>query len=758
MLSAIDVWLRPSSGRFNPWFLISCAFLLVVVGSCELALAQSGTQATRPKIGLAVGGGGARGAAHIGVLKVLEELRIPVDYVAGTSMGAIVGGLYASGHSPEEIEQILESIDWDRVVSDRPPRQALTFRRKQEDFELLVKFEAGFREGKFRLPEALISGAALDSTLRWYALRARNITDFDKLAIPFRAVAADLETGEMVALDHGNLGVAMRASSSIPGVFAPVEVDGRELVDGGIVRNLPVDVVRGMGADIVIVVDVGTLLQDVEETANFLGVTRQILRMQTRKNADEQIKQLRDGDVLIQPELGDIASMEFARAGEAVSHGEIAARKAATALARYTVSEADYRAFVERQRVEMPEPPRLAYIQINSDSRVDQQVIKRRLKMRPGDVLDRQALQDDLERVYGMGYFEYVSFELVEGLVKDEERMGLIIEARTKSWGPSFLRAGLNLEDNLEGNNRYNLGLDFTATQLNRRGAEWKTLLSLGNLRGIRSEFYQPVDFSGRWFVAPRIQFRRDLSDIFLNGDKVAEVDTRERSVGFDVGLNLGRTCCEARLGVERGDIKADVEVGAFIPSSIDSDLGGYTGTFLYDMVDGVAFPRHGSFGALRFFLARDNVGSDLEYDKSEVSWLTAGSFGEHTLLGGFSYGSSGSSTLPIFDQFTMGGFLNLSGLQPNELRGQYRGQLTLIYYRQIKRSLLGNALYVGGSLEAGNVWQQRDDIFDDNIGAGSLFLGADTTFGPLYLAYGIAEGGRDTFYLFLGQGFRRRF
>ncbi|MFQ5983461.1 MAG: patatin-like phospholipase family protein, partial [Woeseiaceae bacterium] len=577
----------------------------------------------------------------------------------------------------------------------------------------------------------------------WYALRARHITDFNKLAIPSRAVTADLESGEMVVMERGNLGVAMRASSSIAGVFTPVQAEGRFLVDGGIVRNLPIDVVRGMGADIVIAVDVGTPLR--VESGGLVGAAGQVLLMTTRRNADEQIKQLRDKDVLIQAALDDIGAMQFSRAAEAALIGEVAARRRASALARYRVSKDQYRAFIQTQRVAAPSPPQVDYIQIDNDSPVNPDAIKARMELKPGDVLDKQSLERDLERIYGTGDFEYVSFLLVE----DEDLIGLIVETRGKSWGPNYLRFGLNLEDDFDGNNQFNIIADFTKRPVNRLGAEWKNQLSMGEFRGIRSEFYQPLAASGRWFVAPQLE-------IVESGDDLGQVETRTRTAIVDLGVNLGKTCCELRVGVVASDIDSSAEIGFLQPPIIEGDLGAYQVGFTYDLLDNIAFPRHGSIVGLGGFYARTDVNdSDFEYDRTRLDWAMAGSIRRHTLIGFASLGSSGTSTLPPFAEFALGGFLNLSGLKPNELRGQYFGVLRFIYYFRLKRLALGHALYLGGSLEAGNVWDNRDDIFDDNITAGSAFFGADTIVGPLYLAYGLAEDDRDAFYLVLGRLFR---
>src|SRR6202522_2125080 len=258
----------------------------------------------RPRICLVLSGGGARGMAHIGVLKILEELKVPIECIAGTSMGAIVGGLYASGMTAEQIDSTMRPVDWQEAFRDAPPRLALAFRRKQDDRNFLVKLPLGLKHGKILLPKGFIQGQKLQETLRQLTLPFSNSTDFDLLPTPFRAVATDLETGNAVIMDKGDLSIAMRASSSAPGVFPPVDHEGRLLVDGGVAENLPVSVARAMHADILIVSDVSYPLQPRAALDSALSITNQMLAILVRKDSDRQRASLGSRDVLIQPDLG----------------------------------------------------------------------------------------------------------------------------------------------------------------------------------------------------------------------------------------------------------------------------------------------------------------------------------------------------------------------------------------------------------------------------------------------------------------------
>jgi len=315
----------------NSFFLLLIFFSLAWWGSPGDALSAELEQPKRPKIGVVFGGGGAKGAAHIGVLKVLEEQKIPVDYIAGTSMGAIVGALYASGLSAAELEKVITSIDWKDVFSGNPNRQDIDYRRKREDYEHLTGLSVGIRDGKVVTPKGLIKDQKVNVLFETLMLHTSDIDDFDKLPIPYRAVAADLETGEMIVLKGGRLADAARASMSVPGAFPPIEMNGRLMIDGGIVRNLPIDIVREMGADIIICIDVDKPLETRKELGGSLSIMNQMIDIMMKKNVREQVKTLGPQDVYINPVLGEFGSADFAKAAEIARLGRKLHGKRSTA-------------------------------------------------------------------------------------------------------------------------------------------------------------------------------------------------------------------------------------------------------------------------------------------------------------------------------------------------------------------------------------------------------------------------------------------
>lgn len=726
------------------------SIIIVLVVFCVLpASLASAVEQKRPKIGLALGGGGAKGAAHIGVLKVLEELKIPIDCIAGTSMGAIVGSLYASGMSPAEIEEVLTTVDWDELFTDNPPRKDIDFRRKQEDLTYLSKISLGIKGGKVLLPKSLMAGQKIGVFFQTLMLPVAGITDFDKLPIPYRAVAADLETGEMVVIGSGSLADAARASMSVPGVFPPAEVNGRYLTDGGIVRNLPVDVVREMCADIVIAVDVGKPLPKRDELTNPIALMNQMIDIMIKQNVQEQIEGLGEKDVFIRPELGTITSSDFKRGKEVSEKGEKAARLKENELKRYAVSEEEYAVFLTKHTQKDISTITVGSVKVEGLDRVSPGAVASRLKIKPGDKLDAKTLRDAVGLIYGMGDFERVDLH-----VKPRgDAYDITLSPKEKSWGPNYLRAGLNLETDFDGESKYNIGVDYTVRWINRLGAEWKNQLQIGSTTGIYSEFYQPVVPSRLFFVAPHIKWIQDDVDVYQGNDIIAEYQLRTFEGGIDLGIQPW-SYGEVRIGYIGGILKPKLKKGTLDISDDRINEGAFTARIIADQFDNVNFPHEGYFGWVTLYSSLKDIGADDNYNKIEVSFLKAFTYKKCTILASVNFGSYLGKEIPYYDEFTLGGFLNFSGLHQDQLRGQRVGLGRIVTYWNASQSLLGS-FYLGGSLETGNVWDKGENIEFRNLRmAGSVFIGYDTPLGPFYLGFGHADGGNNALYLYLGRTF----
>ena len=698
-----------------------------------------------------LGGGGARGAAHVGVLKELERQRIPVDVIAGTSMGAIVGGLYASGVSAAELEELVGSLDWAGVLSDEPRREDLSFRRKQDDTRFPIDFELGVRGSDLVLPKGVIQGQKLDLLLRELTMHTAHIDDFDDLPIRFRAIASDIERGEAYIMSDGDLARSIRASMSVPGVFAPVLIDNRLLVDGGLIGNLPVDVMQRLGVDVIIAVDVEFPLYRREELESALTISEQMLTILIRKETLRQVDRLGERDVMIRPELGIYASTNFGDIVETIEPGAAATRAQSEKLQVIAVDQATYDAYQVRRTAPLQKEPRLAFVRVVHDGKLAPAVLESRLSIKAGDPIDPQVLAANANRLYGLQLYEHVGYRLVE----ENGRTGVEYRATTKSWGPNFLQFGVSLEDDFEGSTGFNVEARMTRAGLNRLGAEWRTDLRLGTDPRLFTEFYQPLSFDSRWFFAPRVEMAQSNLNVFAFDQTIARLRISEAETGLDFGRELG-TFGEFRIGAFRGLGEARVKVGDPALPNIDFDTGGAFAALRFDTLDDAQFPRSGVRADLRWTLSRPGFGADNDFDTVAAEMTSSWSKGKNTLQLGLDYATTLESDNTVQDFFPLGGFLRLSGLERGEISGPHAALAKLVYYRRVGDTtggILDAPIYLGVSAEAGNVWQSRSDIsVDTMIFNGSIFAGIDTFIGPVYLAAGFAEQGQRNVYLFIGE------
>lgn len=706
--------------------------------------------APRPRIGLALAGGGARGGALVGVLQVLEELRVPVDYVAGTSIGSIVGGLYAIGMPPERMAEELRTIDWEDALSDDPARKDRDYRRKEDDPLYLIGVELGLSKGKLVVPTGLVAGQKLGWHLRRLTWPASSVKEFDRLPIPYRAVAADIETGEAVVLGKGDLARALRASMAIPGFFSAVEWEGRLLVDGGVARNLPIDVVRKMGAQVVVAVDISTPLAKREDIKGFLGVLGQTTGFLTRLNVEQQIGSLRGRDVLVAPDLEGIATLGFPQFGEAIERGVVAGRAAAERLRELAVSEEEYAAWkAARPPLFSDEAPEIAELRVETGGRVDTDVVDHRVRVRPGR-LDWDALYASLQEVYALGDYETVDF-LVDG---PADRRVLTIAPRPAAAAPVRVRTGLTFGTEFSSESMFGLMVGVDRTRLNRLRGDWKTRLEVGRRTAISTELYQPLDTRQRLFLAPGVGWERVPRDIFAGDVVFARYFDRRAWARLDAGYAFG-PLGEVRLGFLRDTNRFTEEIGSPVLGDAKGDRAGGVLLARFDQLDNVRIPRSGWAGRAEVGVYGKVLGGEDEYNKVSASALGARSFGEWTVHGGFeAAGPFGGTRVPYYDLSWLGGFTRLSGLRSGQLYGQYLGLLRGgARYRVSKLpSLVGSGVFVGATLEAGNTWFRSEDVgFSSLVWAGSLYGAADTILGPLYLGWGVAERGNNTFFLSLG-------
>ena len=702
-------------------------------------------------------GGGARGAAHVGVLKVLEEMHVPIDAIAGTSMGAVVGGLYASGMSAAQIERQFASVDWTDAFRDRPQRLDLNFRRKREDRQYPVQFPLGFRDGRFQLPSGLIQGQKLTQILRELTLPVAGITDFDHLPTPFRAVATDLETGEAVVIDRGDLVTALRASVSAPGIFAPVEREGRLLVDGGIAENLPVDIARAMNVDILIVVDVGFPLSTRDQLQSVASVSNQILTIMIRRESEKQRALLRPGDLLISPALERTSSFDFSKLSKSVVVGETAGRAAVEQLQRLAVTGEQYERYVASRRPAATTPS-VGFVRVDAASQAYAAPVQALFGDLRGKPLDTGELHNRINRYYGQGVLGTLDYRLEAESPESVPGAGLTFSAHRNSWGPNYLRFALRLQDDFNGNSTYDAAARIIFTELNSLGAELTWDGQIGVNPRLGTELYLPFSLHQRWFVAPHALFQiRNVPEV-VNEEPVGELRVRSLRFGADIGRALNNSG-EIRFGLERETGSSIERFGAEQAPRESFSTNEYFARYSLDRLDSVSFPRRGAALALEWRGQLGDQANNSASDSLRFDWRTAHSWGRNTAIFWTSAGTLIDPELASArSYFPLGGFLHLSGLPADTLTGPQVAIARLIYMRKLGnggQGFLNLPLYAGASFEVGNTWQTRSDIdFSSARKDFSAFLGVDTFLGPVYFALGYDAEGSSALYLSVGRGY----
>ena len=700
------------------------------------------------KLGVVLSGGGARGMAHVGVLKRLEELRIPIDYITGTSMGGIVAGLYASGMSASEIEKVMIETDWLAVFNDDTSRKNRSIPRKEDDAFYPIKASVGFNRFSFTFPKGIIEGQKISLLIRQLITPAAYIDDFDQFEIPLRIVATNIEDGEQVVLKGGNIADAIKASMSIPGVFSPVEFDGKLLVDGGLSNNLPVNVARKQGAERIIAIDVSTPLLSKEKLESVLDISGQLTGLQVQQNTLRSIQLLNQSDFLIAPDLKAFSSADFLSASDIIRQGYLSVANRVEELKQYSISADEYQAY--RKRLSQQRKPKIHIesIRIENNSPMSEHVIREYLGLNEGDDLKEADIRRAIDRLYGLGYFDLVTYD-----IEYKDRTTLVVSVYEKSWGPNYLNFGLLIRGSgFTNNNALNLRVGHTQTLMNRLGGEWENIIQIGSEPQFVSHFYQPLDYGLRYFIQPEISYRTKNYFLYNNGEREAQYQSRKAEINLAAGREFeewGRV--SFRAGHFSG--RSVNVIGSVVGDNSDFTEDYIGAHFRLDRLNNIHFPTQGSFGLINYTEYFAEQAND-DYTQIEALYLQTVDFNRNTLIARLKLNYSIDDIAPFHSQYRAGGFLNMSGFSYDELIGKSYGHAMLVYL--YKASIIPLfPVYLGASAEAGNMWQKKSDIsIDNSLLAGSLFLGVDSVAGPFYLAAGYAEGGHKAVYLNFGYSF----
>lgn len=734
-----------------------------------LAVSSTGWAAEREQIGLVLSGGGAKGAAHIGVLEVLEANRIPVDMITGTSMGAYVGGMYATGLTAQEVKQKTLAANWQSGYVDRATRNELVLRRKQQNDNFQLHTDLGVTpQGEFRVKPGAFQGQGMAILLRGLTNNLPVLSSFDDLVIPYRSVATDIAKVEPVVIDSGNLATAMQASMTVPGALTPIEWQGHRLVDGGVVNNMPVDIAQQMGADVIIAVDLRDPLMEDDKLGSALTIISQLTTFMTNSSADRQKALMSEDDIYLQPALTFMTAPDFDKMTRAYLAGRKVATDALPQLLPHQLSEADYAEYVRRKQDRRSQMvARSAYyidniVLKNQTGRSDKALLTL-LDLDTKRVLTNQELEQAVNRLNTQDIFSRITYEIKQ---QDDETV-LVVDVTEKSWGPGYLNFKFAFEDDFSQRSDFTFGAQYLYTNLTDKGGEWVFEAELGSWKAFKTEIYLPLDYEQRYFSSVALEFNSQL-----RGFKPEQLD-----VDFSIDPSISsldglyqRSILSAELGVNLAPWSAlslgymgqtgDITLSSFGLTEDFNAHGPYT-RFDFDNLDNQYFPTSGTQVSAYFSVMQTE--SQFEGNSTEddvfvynMSLIKPFNIERHTLVGlGKIGGADSKEFLPVFAQ-DLGGLFNLSGYHKYELNGRYSALGALIYRYQLLDNDFGafsTPVYIGGSFEKGGVWNEYSQISASSmITAGSVFVGVDSVLGPVYLAYGNAEGGESSVYLTLGS------
>lgn len=722
---------------------LACLLALILAPTLIPAWSPAWAQ-PGPRIGLVLGGGGARGTAHVGVLEVLDKLRVPVHCVAGTSMGSLVAGAWLGGLTPPQMLERMDKVDWHDLFDDDPARSETNYRERRLAQSYYPGLEAGVTPDGLRMARGVVGGQKIKLFFNALVGADHGERTIESLPLPLSIVATDIGTGERVVFRSGQLATAMRASMSVPAVLAPVAYRGRHLVDGGLVDNLPVREARERcQADVVIAVDVGSPLLAPEQVDSLAGVSRQMINILTVKNANASRAQLGPGDIYIQPDLEGIGAADFGKFRDGAARGKAAAEAQAARLARLALPPADYAAWAARLRGPPRPAPPVDEVQVAGLRRVNPVVVREHLDVAPGQPLDTGRLEAGLARVYGEGDFESVDY----ALLGTRARRILQVTPTEKSWGPDYLRFGVDLQAS-NNENDFALRVAYHRKWLNRFGGEWLSGVQVGERATLYTQFYQPLEARQRFFVQPALALARDRLVVYQDDQRLAEYRLRSRGASLGLGYNAGTV---GQLRLERTVRKFDtsVETGPATLPTGESTLRGWQLVADLDQLDRAFFPSRGWSARAAWF--RHDHG---DYGRLATELRAARAWGAYVLHGRLHYTGSTSGRLPLADAATLGGFLNLSGYVRDQVLADEVRYASLRGEKIIGRMPLGlrGDLRIGLALEAGRARNRYTETrLEGWQGAAAIYLGGTTPIGPLYLGAGLAQGGRSSLYLFIG-------
>ena len=709
--------------------------------------APSLAHAPRPKIGLALEGGGALGLAHIGVLQWFEEHHIPIDYIAGTSMGGLVGGLYATGMSPEELRDLVQQQNWDVIIGGRTQYQNLSFRRKEDLRAYPNSLVVGLKNG-LTLPAGLNAGQEISLLIDRETLPYSRLASFDQLPIPFRCVATDLVSGQQVVFSQGSLARAMRATMSIPGLFAPVRDGDKVYVDGGLLRNLPSDVVRKMGADVVIAVHLETAPVKPEGIQSLFTVLGRSVDVVVHEN---EIRALAGADLIVNVNLRDFNSLDYPKSKLIIEKGENAAQEKARILAPYSLDDAGWLAYLQaRNARKFSLVPAPQFVRVEGAGAEAKKQLERLFQPLVNKPLDTKSLEKLLNRLTAAGRYDSAGYHIAE----ENGRPGLVVSVREKSYAPPSLQFAFAMDGTESDNVNITLASRLTFMDVAGFRSEWRTDVLFGNTYGVSSELYRPFTASSKWFFAPHADAADSAFYIYRKSDPLADYRFSRANIGMDFGYGFSRFA-EVRAGYEVGFLNARLRLGAPQFASVEGRTGDFKFHFLFDHTDDPVFPRRGFGAETTFRWFESSPGAAQQFPAMQLNLRYFQPITKPASLfvaaeGGSTFGYQGTG----IPQFFLGGPLRLSAYGTNELYGNQYFTFRTGYLHQIASlpPFLGKNIYVIGDYEFGKMYGFANESKFPNDFAGGVI--AQTAFGPFFIGGSVGDSGHQKWFFQLGRVF----
>lgn len=704
----------------------------------------------KPKIGLVLSGGGARGAAHIGVIEALEEMKVPIDFIVGTSMGAVIGGLYASGVPIEQLKDDFSSLKWDEIFSYDIKRNALYYRRKLDSDIFVIKNFVSYSNGQFHIPYGIITGQSLYEVFNSYLLPIQPLKNFNELPIPFKAVATDLVTGKAIVLDHGDMALSLLASMAVPGIISPIDKNGYMLVDGGVSANVPIQIAKSMGADVLIVVDVSTPMSQKDQIVDLAGVIDQLSNILTFRNVEISTALLTSNDIFIKPVLKDIGTSDFEEFNKGVEPGKIAAEQQAKRL--HNLASLRKKHVKQHQRMHSEACVTIEAIAVKNAVVLEPETYLDYIHF-DSDLVSPKDINHEINTLYGLSIFERIYYGIEE--IRNERT--LVIEPIIDQENPIYFQASLLLDTDFHLTNTFGLVLGATNPRANEYLGEWRILGQIGQGESLMAEFYQPLSQDLSWFVNPRIGIQRTATLIYYDFDALADFVVTQNKASFMLGKNFGHWGRFSGFWqYAYSDVKQETGIPLVTNQYINNGAVGLL--FEWDTLDNLYFPHHGVKGRINLAKFDKAFVGESDFTQLTVRNIAALAHHKHSIAFGASYNRTVQNTPNYPTQFALGGLFELTGLANNELIGDNSVLLNAVYFYEFNQlELIPNRpalFYLGASAEAGKVWGHSNQSHEQWLGSGSLFAAADTILGPIYLAFGVTDNGHKAMHLALRPAF----